>query len=402
MRLFAVHFLVAVFAFSSIAYARDMFLKSQEVIVEGVSDLQTEGNEAKARDAAIRNAQKNAIEQVLGSLIESSFTAEQKEQLKNGKSKFESFVQDNVHTKSQGYIEEQKLLKEKKDGRTYRVTMKIVVKAASLNQELAALQDLFKKAGYPKLMFVLNERYTNKNKRATWMDRPSALPVIENQLLELNFELVAKDQADKLRAQGLEVYNEVVGTPEKAAEIASEFGADVIITGTSEVTYTSYNDFGSNMYFVSAAINLQAIHASTAKILASFEAQGRGTGANEEQARILAVKQAGPKVTENLVTRLVQAWKHEVDAGKPFRIVVLRVRNYARMARPFIKAMKALPNVESVKELNFGGRRLELEVLYQGDKDNLLDDIFDRVANKKPFRRLNKKMDRGNTIEFSL
>ncbi len=384
------------------AQAEEMFLKAKEVTVTGVADLKAAGSEAAARDLAIRNAQRNAIEEVIGALIESSFSAEQKESLKANKTTFESKVEERVHSKSTGFIERQTVVSEKKDGGTYTVTLKAVVKQASLAEELAQLKGIFAAANYPKVMLLLSERYTDKAGKQQWIDRPSIVPVIENELLARGFELVAKDQAEKLRVEGMQVYAELVGSAEKSAEIASKYGAEVVVIGSAEVKFSAFNELNDNLHYLSAVVNLQAVSASTAKVLASFEAAGKGAGVNEDLARLGAIKKTGPEVVGNLVERLVTAWREEAKGGKRFRVVLLKVGNYGKVARPFIKEMEKLPQVEAVKELNFGGKRLELEVIYNGQKDDLLDGIFEQIASQKKFKKLDKVMDRGDAIELTL
>ncbi|MCK5691080.1 hypothetical protein KAI87_17485, partial [Myxococcota bacterium] len=129
---------------------------------------------------------------------------------------------------------------------------------------------------------------------------------------------------------------------------------------------------------------------------------GRGVGASEELARISAVKKSGPKVIQELIDSLIQAWKSEANNGKRFRIIVMKVRKYRSHARPFMKALEGLPNVQNVKEVSYGGKRLELEVIYKGSKRDLVNAIYDDIGTIKKFRKIDKVVDRGNTIEFKL
>jgi hypothetical protein len=383
------------------AGAKSMFLQSKKVTVNGIADLGSM-SEAEARDAAIKNALRNAIEQVVGVLIESRFSAEQKETIKNKKTDFESKVSDSVYSESAGFIDGYKVVSEKKEGSSYNVTVEALVKAQPLAEELDKLQSLFASAGYPTIMLLLSERYTDKAGQARVIERPSITPAVESVLLERTFELVAKEQADALREQGMQVYTELLGSDDKVAEVAAKHGADVVVVGSSEVKYSAFNELGNNMVYVSTVINLRAVNASTAKILASIEETGKGFGANEELARVKAIRDGAPTVVSKLLDSLVQAWTQQAGQGRRFKVVVMKVRNYRKVARPLMKAMKAVPNVEAVKEVNFGGKRLELEIIFKGSKEELLDGLFDRVANKRKFRKLDKVMDQGENIQLTL
>lgn len=383
------------------ASAKSLFLQSRKVTVAGIADSSSL-SEAAARDAAIKNALRNAVEQIVGVLIESRFSAEQKETLEKGKTDFESKISDAVYTKSAGFIDRYKVVTEANDGTSYRVTVEAVVKAQPLAEELDKLQSLFASAGYPTIMLLLSERYTDKNGQTRTIDKPSITPAIESVLLERTFELVAKEQADELRKQGMQVYTELLGSDDKVAEVASRNGADVVVVGSAEVSYSAFNELGNNMFYVSTVINLRAVNASTAKILASIEKTGKGFGANEELARVKAIRDGASEVVSALLDSLVQAWSRQAAQGRRFKVVVIKVKNYRRVARAFMKAMQLVPNVQAVKEVNFGGKRLELEVVFKGSKEELLDGIFDFVARKRTFKNLDKVMDRGENIELTL
>ena len=393
---------VAAVAFAGTAHAEEMFLKSKEVTVEGTGSIKDAGSEAAARDVAIKNAQRAAVEQVIGAMIESNFSSEMKETVKGKKNEFEAKVSDRVYSKSKGFIESQKIVKEKKDGDTIRISLLATVKAASLDEELIKLQELFRLARYPKIMVVIGERYTNKDGKKTWIDSPAAIPAIEEALLQRTFELMAKDQAEKLRKDSLDAFGDMLGDDKRVAEIASKYGADVAIAGSSEVKYSAYNEMGNKMHYVSSLITLRAVNVSTAKILASFDAVGKGFGANEDLARVRAIKDSAPELIDKLLTGIVRSWKKEADAGNRFHITIVKVKNYKKVARPLMKAMKKLNNVESVKEINYGGKRLEVEVIYKGTKEELLDGMLDDIGGQKKFRKIDKVMDKGDSFEFTL
>lgn len=387
---------------ASSSRADDLFLTSKKVVVTGMADIKSAGGRAAARDAAIRNAQRSAIEQVVGTLIESNFSSEQKETLKKQQTELTSSVEDKVYAKSSGFIENQTVLDEEADGDTYRVTLKVSVKAASLEQELQKLQSLYKSANYPKVMLMISERYTNKDGAAVWIDRPSLVAPIESELLKLGIELVAKEQAEKLATESLQVLTEAEGIPSKAAQIAASYGADVVIIGGAEIKFTGFNEFGTNMYYLSATISLRAVNASTAAILTSFETVGKGIGVNEEIARVNAVKDGSPKVAKNVVDGLVAAWKKGAEQGNRYKVVLSNVKNYGQFALPFIDVLQSIPGVESAREISFGGKRLEVEVLFKGDRSTFMKLLFGAAAKDKNLETLDKVLDRGDTFELKL
>jgi len=79
----------------------------KEVMVEGVSAIEG-GRKDIARDHAIKDALRKAVEQAVGTLISSETVAENYEVLS-----------DRIYSKAEGYVAEYKVLREKEEGDLY-------------------------------------------------------------------------------------------------------------------------------------------------------------------------------------------------------------------------------------------------------------------------------------------
>lgn len=384
---------------SALLCGDDPLASTKEVTVEGVADI-TNG-EAAAREAAIRNAQRHAVEEVLGSYIQTNFSAEQKEIASNNQSSFSSQVQDQIMTKSSGFIETQKVVSEKRDGSMYRVTLTAAVRVSSLKAQIDALQTLLKSADYPKVIVLVGERYKNQQGTVQWIDRPAVVPEIEEALLKRTFELVAKDVAERTRNDAGKL-EPLLQSDAQMAALGAKNGADVVVTGISDVTFSAFNEFNDNMYYVSARINLRAINASSGKVMSSFEHVGRSAGVSEDLARVKAVQDATPEAADKLLAGMVQVWKQEAAQGRRFHLTVMKVKNYGKQARPLLKAVQGLAQVTEAREVGYHGQQLEIDVIFKGKKQELLDGIFDHISTQKAFRKLDKVSDEGDTIALSL
>src|SRR5579885_936212 len=89
--------------------------QSQTVTAEGVAGIQG-GDQGIARDNALRDAQRKAVEQAVGALVASETLVE-------------NFVtvRDNILSKSQGYIQKYAIVKEGAQGNLYSVTITATV-----------------------------------------------------------------------------------------------------------------------------------------------------------------------------------------------------------------------------------------------------------------------------------
>ncbi|MCK6548680.1 hypothetical protein L6R52_22745 [Myxococcota bacterium] len=149
-------------------------------------------------------------------------------------------------------------------------------------------------------------------------------------------------------------------------------------------------------------MNLRAVNVSTGKVMTSIEGVGKSAGASEELARVKSVRAGAPKVVDGLLEQISRAWKLEADRGKRFRINLVGIGNYAKEARPFLKLAGSLANVSAVKELAFNDKKLELEVIYKGTKEQLLDALFEKAGADPRFQNLDKARDRGDEIDLKL
>ncbi len=391
---------VAVALVATPAGAEEMFLESKTVTAMGLVDI-AGGNVAAAREAAIKQAIRNAIEEVLGFVVESTFTAEQKEVVKNGTSTFSSTVEDRILTKSAGFVESHKVISAKRRGKTFRAVVEVVVRADSLKSELAEVEKILAAAGYPKIILLIAESYTDRAGRKQWIQKTSTGAVLEAALLANKLELLAKEKGEALR-QDAGAFADLVANDAKVAALAAELGADVAVVGVSDTRYSGFNEMGANMYYLSARVSLRAVRGSSGKILASLEVEGKGTGVNETQARQMAVKKAAPKAADQLLTSLLRTWGAELERGNHFVLVFDRVNHYRKVARPLLKALAGLPGVEGVEEVGYGKKRLEVELRFAGSSKQLLDLLFDQIASQKPFNDLDKTAERGERIELTL
>jgi len=379
---------------------------SKKIAAEGFANIE-QGDLAKARAEAIKNAQRNAIEQVVGAYVQSEFSADERALANDKGSSFSLSVRDKIVTRSEGFIERQRVLGEKRDGDLYRVQLEVEVRTASLADELKSMGSLLQKVGYPKITVLAAERYTPKSGTATLIASPTLQPVLEEALMRYGIDVVGKQKASALQANAAGLFAELEAmeqgrAPQGRTEELEREGAEVLITARAEDKFTGFNEFNDNNYYVSSQVVLRAIDTASGSVLASAEKNGKGIGANEDQARIKAVKAVSGELTEKLIQQLVQAWQQRVERGQTFHLVFAKVTNYAKIARRLIAALEACGKFELVKEASFDDAVLEVEVRFKGDEKALLGVLFDELAQQPAWRKLSRKRVEGSRIFLSL
>ena len=158
---------------ASAVFADDVAVVS--TTTEGVGVIK-DGNKAVARDQAIRDGLRIAVEQAVGTMVASETLVQNYEVLR-----------DQIYSKTQGYIKDYTLIDEKEEGTLYRVTLKAQVARENLENDLMALGLLMHRKEMPRIMLMVAEQNVGMHTYSFWWGLETEhtdLAVTETVLLE--------------------------------------------------------------------------------------------------------------------------------------------------------------------------------------------------------------------------
>ncbi|MEO0191459.1 MAG: flagellar assembly protein T N-terminal domain-containing protein, partial [candidate division WOR-3 bacterium] len=181
-----------------------------EVTAEGVAALGASAD--IARDNAIKDALRKAVEQGVGAYIDSKTAVDNYE-----------LLYDKIYSHAQGYVASYEVVKEKadKDAGLYRVWIKAKVKAGIIQNDLVAMGILVSEMGRPRLAVVV--------------DNEDLAYTLEDYFQEQGFPLVDLPTVKKvLKADELDLL--IDGDKRTAQKVATLTGAEILITGRAEVS----------------------------------------------------------------------------------------------------------------------------------------------------------------------
>ena len=115
-----------------------------EVIAEGVASLQY--SEDVARDRALKDALRNAVERAMGTFISSSTIVENYR-----------LIEDRILSKSEGYVKSYRILSEEKKDGLYRIRILAQVSGGKLEEDLKGIRLISLQKGRP-LIYVSSPR----------------------------------------------------------------------------------------------------------------------------------------------------------------------------------------------------------------------------------------------------
>ena len=120
---------------------------AKEVVARGFGAILA-GDEVKAREDAINSALRNAVEQVVGTMVESQVLVENYQT-----------VEDKIYTRTTGYVQKYDIISTSKQfDNALEVTIKAVVKVSDLKSDLEAIGVLLSRKGKPRTMVMIEEK----------------------------------------------------------------------------------------------------------------------------------------------------------------------------------------------------------------------------------------------------
>lgn len=340
---------------------------------EGVAAVTGEGPDAllRARDEATKRALRQALEQGIGTLVDSESMA-QNFQLLN----------DEIYSQVKGYVKEYEVINDNngKD-KIYRITVRATVVMAQLEKDLKALNIIKKEKGFPRVMVLFREVVDETDKFFGGEIQGSvAQTEMEKIFLQKGFQLVDKSQLNAIQQRDVDMS---YADPAKAAALGRRFGAEVIIVGESSADLVdSSRPYGVSVFYYQGQIAAKAINVDTATIIAVDNVQsdwrkpGEGQGSGRMEAARQALQAAGKRLAENMMTQILERWRSEVFNTVSIQIIAENVTGPRRKA--FKNELKSIRGVESVNEREFANGILSLDVEVEG---SIWKDFDERVEN---------------------
>lgn len=337
-------------------FALSLFAQDDLVTAEGEG---TGVNPAEALMAAKRNAVEKGIGTVLLSQTE-----------------IENFMvsRDQVITKTMGTVKSYEKLDETKasDG-LYTVRIKAVLSRSSMREDLAAFHILIESMNKPRVMVVIKENNVG-NQEPTNQSAENA--IIQFLKTPYEFDLVDPQVSATIRSSD-EKMAALSGNASAASAMATQYGAEVLITGTAvsrEATETSANLGG--MKSVQADVTLTAINCTTGRIINSSDAHSAMVHVSANSAGVNAIAKASKKAMEKLLDAIIKEWQGQVNNGVPLVITMTQVTTY-RAKTNVIQTLSAISGVSSVKERSWDGvtKTLLIDVVYKGNADGFCNRI---------------------------
>jgi hypothetical protein len=334
---------------------------------------------SKARDEAVNDALRKAVEQGVGTFVTAELTVEQ-----------QKLVEERIFTESKGYIQSYKVVREGSKDDLYEVEVSALVKMGKLSGDLESIGLLIRKKENPRVMVVAYSRETNTSPLGVELEgNRNVENQIESALLQKGFQLVDAGQVNrKKQLEGLLLK----GDPTRAGKMARDFGAEVLVEAEVRRTFAGERQvYGRNIRFFSNEVRVKALETDTAKILYSGYKTRPASGAEA----FLPLEEATSELIDEMTAGILEQWRKDVFQAGSYQIEVAGI-SFNDLSK-FKDGLKKIRGVNAVQVRSFQSGHASLEVKYQGSAQELAE----RIGAMKSLRPEIKGLQ-ANTIEVGI
>ncbi len=353
-------FLMVLFSFSLIAQKTEME-EAKEVVSSGIGAI-VSGDVAHARDDAVEDALRKALEQVMGMMIESETLVENYQVL-----------EDNIFSKTQGYIRNYEVIQEKKrDEMLYEVTVKAAVKVSNLQDDLTGITTLMRRKNMPRMMMLIEEQNIGETPGYYTFsaDMNAAETAIMETFMAKGFRFVDRNtiqnNINQQKAAAI-----LAGNTSEAVSLGRAVGAEVILTGKALAKSTVVEVYGTTQKSQQATVSVRAIRTDTGDIIATNTAQGAYPHIDDIIGGTKAIQKACATLSDEIMDQILERWQSDVSSGG---VIVLKVQGISGFSQlnKFKGALKYyVRGLVDVTQREWNGAFASLEVNMKGNADDL-------------------------------
>jgi ABC-type uncharacterized transport system auxiliary subunit len=319
--------------------------------------------EGPSKDAAVSAALRKAVEQSLGTHINSQTLVVDS-----------AMVDDRIYSHSKGYVKRYDVIRTVPTADGFAVTISAEIDNMLLRDDLNSLTILRKNAivGNPRILVVFSTR--QKNLRGRPFIDEIYNGIVES-LTDRQFRVVDKSAADQF-----------------ARQLADTLDIDVILNRAAtyglsyQAEYTLYYDVSgliietSEERSVQVSIKSQLIDNTRGTVITSKRIdQGAPAEANIDMALQNAGREGGYKVVSPIIGSLQQHWMDIQNNGAIYTIVIEGVDDAVQISR-FSEMFARFPLANGTRELESGGGKTTFESTYRGKREQLDRDVLRAAA----------------------
>lgn len=314
-----------------------------ETTVEGVAAI-TNGDKAIARDRALDDAKRKAVEQVAGAQVSAESISENFE-----------LVSDRIYSRASGFVKSYRIVNELEEEGVYKVKIAAQVDSSAIADDLALIFE-----EKPRVIVMIAEQNIGSKGFSYWWGSSgfvADMQMTQSTLIEKwqpkGFKFVDPAlMAGKLRMKGAMKKPDVAD--EHAVLIGRDADADVAIVGRVLVSDAGPVMDGLKMHSFQAVGTMKVLSIDTGEILAVGDDTAAATHVDPNVGGRTAIKKLAEKLAGKLEAKIIAQWTAEASSSRELEVVVSGVKS-SKQVRAIKKALEG--NVRGVESVNVRRRK---------------------------------------------
>ncbi len=334
---------------------------ANQVIAIGSAEIYS-GNVGSARNQALQNAQRQAVEQGVGALIDSNTISENFQ-----------IIKDEILSSSRGFVTNYEILEEGRteDGAAYQVKIRANVSDKGIRDKLTALRILHKKMGNKRLMIVYHKRDPEASSRK-FQTIPSLLGTLRDEFNTAGFR-VFNDQVMNNVYKAIEVATIIDRPTESLLALALDQQAEILVE--VELVAGKRGRQGGSFNAVKAEVRLSVHDVSTGRQIADVIGSGKKLSTGRMGAFDIhkdlttASGTAARRAAKDAISKITDYYQSIGDQGFAYLIVL---RNYTQDEEDeILDYLESIPGFKDISELKNSPNYLEIELFSSESKSRL-------------------------------
>lgn len=338
----AIVFILVLFSMTLLAYAQEPVW----VMAKGAAST-AKVPRGEARTLAIQDAQRNAVEQAIGTMLSSETLVENF-----------ILIKDKILTRVEGYVKKYELTEEKIEEGEYRVTIRAQVEQTSLADDIRALAHILPRMNYPTIVIAMKQQTLSKNAEVIDIDLSSAEQVLVAELSEKGF-IVAEPSAlelEKMRQASFfgAVNNKLTQAIEQASHLAQAIVAVQVVMQDN-----GGNPYNERLHSYSALMTAKVYETVTGRVIASASSEANSVHISLVSGSQNAAKEAAKALAGQVSSKIVKTWLDYCYNDHDIRLVVDGIP-FDEVARTQETLMNKIQGIVRVNKKAFLQKRAEL------------------------------------------
>jgi hypothetical protein len=308
-----------------------------------------------AREKALEDALRKAVEKVVGVMVTS-------------RSEVENFElkMDQILSESRGFVNKYAVISENRQGDQFALTVEADVGRERLKDRLEALQLVMARKAKPRIMLLFNEKAQKDAIAEAAMSR---------YFLGKGFKLIDAQVIQKERG------DETTPTGKSEGRQARPYGAEVVMIGAVEAESNTFNLSGIEMNSNKVTVSVKVVNGDTGEVVTTGSKGASAPGMRGDIRKI--AEEAAEKLARQMMEEVLEKWSWELTNTVTVKLVVTGLDSYESLQQFKGLLASQIRGFKEVQQRSYSAEGAELDVEMRGNSRSLADDLALISLNQK-------------------